>query len=162
MARNEMDREDLLREATALVDRAELTVNGETEPVVVGFRRDGAASFYFGADPVFQFNVRGELRRGYLGGRLLKADGGRLVEMSRERTDAATMLLSRPIGDAESDSIVSFARERLAMLSSALRAGQFSVVGQVSVDGRVVQRALDWLEAMPARLHVAARPNVGG
>lgn len=157
-----MDREDLLREATALVDRAELSVSGESEPVVVGFRRDGAASFYFGADPVFQFNLRGELRRGYLGGRLLKADDGRLVEMSRERTETATTLLSRPIGEAESDSIVRSTRERLAMLSTALRAGRFSVVGQVPVDGRVVQRAQDWLEAMPARLRVAARPNVGG
>ena len=42
MARRESDREDLLREATALVERAELTIEGFDEPIVVGFRRDGS------------------------------------------------------------------------------------------------------------------------
>ena len=36
MPHTEHDREDLLREATALVERAELQVNGWDAPVVVG------------------------------------------------------------------------------------------------------------------------------
>ena len=47
MARQESNREDLLREATALVERVELHVPAFEEPIVVGFRRDGCASFLF-------------------------------------------------------------------------------------------------------------------
>ena len=74
MARRESDREDLLREATALVERAELTIEGFDEPIVVGFRRDGSASFFFGADPVYQFNTAFELRRAFVVGLLYKAE----------------------------------------------------------------------------------------
>ena len=52
MALHEQDREDLLSEATALVQRVELRVEGFAEPVIVGFRRGGEASVFFGADPV--------------------------------------------------------------------------------------------------------------
>ena len=73
MARNQSDREDLLREATALVERAELRISGWSEPVVVGFRRGGGASLFFGGKEVYQFNAGGELRRAFVAGRLIKA-----------------------------------------------------------------------------------------
>ncbi len=63
MARHEEEREDLMRDAKALVDRIELVVPGFEEPVVVGFRTNGAASFYFGQDAVYHFNSQLELRR---------------------------------------------------------------------------------------------------
>ena len=44
MSRNEADREDLLREATALVNRIELQLEDADESWVVGFRRNDAAS----------------------------------------------------------------------------------------------------------------------
>src|SRR5262245_38318908 len=72
MARQESDREDLLREATALVERAELKVAGEPEPVTVGFRRDGSLSVFFGSVAVYQFNTAGELRRAFADGLLYK------------------------------------------------------------------------------------------
>src|SRR5688572_18570527 len=65
MARQEQDREDILREATALVERVELLIPEFPEPIVAGFRRDGSASFFFGADPVLQFNAQGKLRRAF-------------------------------------------------------------------------------------------------
>ena len=70
MARDESDREDLLREATALVERIELAPAdaADDEHIVAGFRRDGALSIYFGADPVYHFNSAGELRRAYCDG----------------------------------------------------------------------------------------------
>src|SRR5688572_26999220 len=68
MSRRESDREDLLREATALVERVELLVPGEGEPVVAGFRRDGSLSVFFGPEAVYQFNSAGELRRAFAGG----------------------------------------------------------------------------------------------
>ncbi len=70
MARDESSREDLLREATALVERIELVPHA-TDPliaasdlfdkhIVAGFRRDGALSVFFGEDPVYHFNAEGE------------------------------------------------------------------------------------------------------
>src|SRR3954447_20411722 len=101
MSRHESDREDLLREATALVERIELTVGGFDLPVVCGFRRDGAASFYFGADPVYQFNAVGQLRRAFVAGRLIKAERGRLVALSRERTENEVALVRHELSAAE-------------------------------------------------------------
>src|SRR5687768_8047260 len=106
MSRTESDREDLLREATALVERAELQVAGLGEPIVVGFRRDGAASFFFGADPVYQFNAAGELRRAYVGGLLYKAEQGELVALRRERTPAETALVRHDLSAAESTDLL--------------------------------------------------------
>ena len=50
MARHQEDREDILREATALVERVELEIENLEDPVVVGFRRDSGPAFFFGAD----------------------------------------------------------------------------------------------------------------
>lgn len=68
MARDESRREDLLREATAFVERIELVPSSSTSkaaetPIVVGFRADGALSVFFGEDPAYQFNAAGELLR---------------------------------------------------------------------------------------------------
>src|SRR5688500_8421146 len=101
MAQRESNREDLMREATALIERAELVLPGAAEPVVVGFRRDGSASFFFGADPVYQFNAAGELRRAYVGGLLYKAVSRHLVALRRERTETETILLSCELSGEE-------------------------------------------------------------
>jgi len=85
MAQSEHDREDILREATALVERVELRLPDQPEAVVAGFRRDGSASFFFGVEPVLQFNTLKEFRRGYEGGQLLKAVHGQIVSLRKMR-----------------------------------------------------------------------------
>src|SRR5437660_8131008 len=122
MSRRESDREDLLREATALVARAELNVAGFDAPIVVGFRRDGAASFYFGAERVYQFNTARELRRAFIGGLLYKAEQGRLVSLTRERSEAAVSLFRVELDDKEAAGIVARLREQLRSLHGALAA----------------------------------------
>src|SRR5436190_5016936 len=129
MSRHESDREDLLKEATALVERVELRLEGEAESIVAGFRRDGAASFFFGADPVYQFNAAKELRRAFVGGLLYKTDSGRLVQMRRERTAEAVELRSRELDAVETAAFLSRAEAELAVLQSALAASRFEVVG---------------------------------
>ena len=62
MAKHEASREDLIRDAVAMVDRAEY-VSAAAETVVVGFRSSGAISFYFGDQPVYQFSTERKLRR---------------------------------------------------------------------------------------------------
>lgn len=161
MARQESDREDLLREAVGLVRRVELRVDGEPEPVTAGYRRNGALSLYFGADPVWQFNTAGELRRGYVAGKLLKADGGRLIEMTRERTADATQLVSRGLTESESQTVLSTAAQRIASLRDALAERRYDNVGQVPEGGDVVGELLTTLKTFPQALVVAASPRVG-
>ena len=53
MAREEKEREDIFREATALVERIELSgLAGQAGSVVVGFWRNGCTSIYFGVESV--------------------------------------------------------------------------------------------------------------
>jgi hypothetical protein len=160
MAREESDREDLLREATALVERVELRVPHEPEPIVAGFRRDGAASFFFGADPVFQFNAGGELRRAFVGGKLLKAEQGRLVQLTRVRTPHETQLLREEFDAAESGLLLLVMNRRLTELREAL-SGPIDVVGRVPTDVDVVTRVRTELQRLCAAPKIAASPRVG-
>jgi hypothetical protein len=160
MARRESDREDLLREATALVERAELQIPGEPEPVTLGFRRDGSLSVFFGGEAVYQFNTAGELRRAYAGGLLYKAEHGRLVEMRRERSQTEVALVRRELSTEQTASFLAAAQNRLAQLSQRLESGQFQVLGKVPADSQIVDDVRFWLQALPPSLAIAAKPNV--
>ena len=155
MSRQESDREDLLREATALVERVELRLSSQEESIVVGFRRDGAASFFFGQSPVYQFNSRRELRRAYIGGLLYKVDSGRLVEMRRERTAVAVELRSRGLPDDEAGKLLVAAEIWLRSLRDALAAGTADVLGQVPIEQDVAARVAAWLAELPAKIVLA-------
>jgi len=173
MARDESAREDLLREATALVERIELRAIGPASAVeggatgsaravegsatgsasavgaldhnvIVGFRPNGAASFFFGDDPVYQFNAAGELRRGFCNGLLFKAVRGRLVSLERQRQAGVVQLVSRELTDAEQSAFTATMQERLRGLAGVLQNGVYSVVGQVPWDGHVLGRVREW------------------
>jgi hypothetical protein len=160
MARRESEREDLLREATALVERAELRIEGHDEPIVVGFRRDGSASFFFGADPVYQFNTASELRRAYVDGLLYKAERGRLVALRRERSATEVALVRSELNDENTMALMSALRHRLTLLHSALLAGSYEIAGQVPTDSDVPARIARWLVALSNEISVASAPNV--
>lgn len=161
MARTEHDREDLLREATAMVERAELQIPGCSDPIVVGFRRNGSFSCYFGGDPVYQFNTAGELRRAFVGGLLYKGEQGRLIALRRERSENETLLLRQSCDDQTAAALLRSARERLAQLEAALNQQRFSLAGQVPSSGDVVAKVRHWLDALPAELSVASSPHSG-
>jgi hypothetical protein len=155
MSRQESDREDLLREATALVERVELRLPEQPESIVAGFRRDGSASFFFGQSPVYQFNSRRELRRAYVGGLLYKVDSGKLVEMRRERTATAVELRSRPLSPEETSKFLLDVEDCLKRLRDALIARIAEVVGQVPSDKDVATRVAAWLRELPAGIVLA-------
>jgi hypothetical protein len=159
MARNESDREDLLREATALVERAEFQVADESEPVVAGFRRDGSFSLFFGGDQVVQFNSAGQVRRGYFDGKLLKADRGRLVWLTRERTPEAVVLHSRELTSDEASSTLLRCQGLVSRLVEALQGERYTIIGQVPADGDIVRRILQWNQSVDRPLQVAPAPN---
>lgn len=160
MARREQSREDLLAEATALVECIELALPHWTEHVVIGFRRDGAASVYFGEDPAYHFNTHAELRRAYLAGRLIKAEQGYLVAMHRQRTAAAVELISQRCEPAEVARIGAECLQRLQDLSRQLSAQQFTVVGQVPPQVDVLGQVQSWLSTVTARFVIAQSPRV--
>ncbi len=159
MSRRESDREDLLREATALVERAEIRIPGESEPIVVGFRRDGSASFFFGADPVYQFNSAGELRRVFIKGLLYKAERGQLVCLRRKRTEIEVALIRTELNTAEARALLADAHDRLTSLQQALLSDSFTIRGQVPPNADLISRIRDWLAEIPSPIQVAQGPR---
>lgn len=179
MARDESDREDLLREATGLVERIELLPRaamphaigiagaadslaareGPTGNIVVGFRAGGAASVYFGADPVYHFNTAGELRRAYCDGLLFKAERGQLVAMRRVRLPLEVQLQRHALSPNELTAFIDLMQQRLRKLAADLGAGNVQIVGQVPLTADILGRVQAWL-AEHAAARIAARPNV--
>jgi hypothetical protein len=168
MARDESSREDLLREATALVERIELRLstadlsNAESDlvelPIVAGFRRDGAFSIFFGEEPVYQFNTGGELRRAYCDGKLLKAIGGRLAALERVRTQHEVQLVRHDLSRDEEAAFLNQMEDRIRHFSRSIDANVFEVVGQVPPNTDVFSRLKKWL-ATHDKWQIAAKPN---
>lgn len=160
MARHEQDREDLLAQATALVERIELSIPAEAEPVIVGFRRGGEASFYFGPDVAFQFNSQSKLRRAHFHGRLFKAESGRLVSLDRHRREGAVELARHDLTADETATFLTDLSLRLERLDAALAGGEFQTIGQVPSGVDLVGRIRAWLTAAPRPVSLAAAPGV--
>ncbi len=138
----------------------ELHLPGDEPPIVAGFRRDGAASFYFGSDPVFQFNARAELRRAFVNNQLIKAARGGIVTMDRVRTESAVELHSRELTDLESTELLTLAASRLSRLLAVIHAGTGRIHGQVTSEVDVLARVRTWLERHATNIHVADSPRV--
>lgn len=161
MARDTSDREDLLRDATALVARIELAPPGaaEADHVVVGFRAEGAVSFFFGSEPVYQFNTADRLRRAYGDDRLVKAVRGRLVSLRRVPGEGEVQLLRSELSDDEQAALLARMQGQLRELAAGLEDGRYEVVGQVPADVDVLDRVRAWLAAHD-RFQVATTPHV--
>jgi len=161
MTRQENPREDLLAEATALVERAELEIAGGAEPVVVGFRAGGATSIFFGQDAAYHFDAANRLRRAYVAGLLFKADRGRLASLARRRTEREVQLIRHDLTDAEQESFLAELHERIARLRQALAGGAARWLRQVPPDANVPSRIVTWLTALPQPIELARSPRVG-
>ena len=146
MAREESKREDLLREATALIERIELAPAGDppAEHVVVGFRAEGALSVFFGSDPVYQFNTAGQLRRAFCDGLLFKAVRGRLVSLRRERGEHEVQLLRHELSDDEQTGFLSQMGDRLQRFILLMETGRITIVGQVPPDVDILDHVRAW------------------
>jgi hypothetical protein len=131
MARTESDREDLIREATALKQRVEWDVPGESEPVVTGFKRDGSLSVYFGQDPVYQFNPAGQLRRAYVDDFLYRTQGDTLARLHRERTADETTLVRQDLTEDTLAEFVTTMRSRLTRLTNCIDDQSGTILRQV-------------------------------
>ena len=160
MARMTQDREDLLREATALVPRVMLrmTILGQPCEVFAGFRGE-SLSLYYGASPVYHFNQAAELRRAYLDDRLVKAEKGRLVGAVRKRTATEVALVSAYFSPDEVEQLTAELTMRLGQVRGNLEQRTFDLIGQEPPDAPAVDRLQAWLVGWPG-LSIAATANV--
>ncbi len=157
MAKQMTEREDLIRDAVALVDRAEF-VGGSVPPAVIGFRRDGSASVYFGDEPVYQFTSDYQLRRVYLLG-ILKAENGRLIRWEKTRTDHQVQMISRPLHPSDQAALLAEMRRMLSELHDGIGKKTIQAVRHVSQQGSdAVARAVEWLNNAPENFVVANCP----
>jgi hypothetical protein len=146
MARIAHDREDLLRDARALIPRVKFRMQAANADatVVAGFRGE-ALSLYINDDPAFHFNGSGQLRRVFLAGRLIKAEAGRLIAMTRVRTDKQIELHAEELAETEQQLLLSALANRLVEIKAALESGDATIDGQVPADGDAVPRLIAWL-----------------
>ena len=149
MTHQESDREELIRDATALLRRIELQLPGEEQPVVAGFRRQGEASIYFAQDPVFHFDKQGRLRRAFDSGDLYRTQGTTLARLRRVRSTDTTQLVRTDLTHAEAEEFLERMDERISRLQAAIAAGQANVVQRVPVED---EQILADLAAMLARI----------
>ncbi len=159
-SREEQDREDLLAEAVALVERAEIELPQGGGRVIAGFRRDGCGSVYFDDEPAYHFNTRHELRRAFVDGQLFKADRGRLVALNRVRTDSEVQLVRHELNDAETAEFLRELVRRFHTLEAILQAGDYRLVGQVPESADVIGRCLAWLPRVGTAARIATNARV--
>ncbi|MCP4189915.1 MAG: hypothetical protein GY768_04735 [Planctomycetaceae bacterium] len=163
MARHSNDREDLLREAVRLVHRVEFRPLSFADPVVIGFRENGAASLFVGPDETYQFNSDQQLRRAHWQGELIKADRGSLIGLNRFNGSNETLLLRHEFNAEEMAELLVRLRRRIEELRQSIESGQFDLVGEVSLDDRaVIEMTHRWLATLADAdsIEIAHRPNV--
>ncbi len=160
MARQEHDREDLLAEAHALVERAEFQIDACPDPVVAGFRADGQCSIFFHAERVYHFNAQHELRRGFVDSCMFKSELGQLVRLNRRRTDTQVQLVRHEMTTEETRRFLDELDALLATLEAALAGGRVVVLRQVPTTANVCSRLARWLAARPMVPIVATSPRV--
>ncbi|REJ89494.1 MAG: hypothetical protein DWQ34_19785 [Planctomycetota bacterium] len=151
MSRLESDREDLMREATALRLRGELRLTASVEPVVAGRRSDGRWSIYFGGDPCYHFDVDGRLRRAFVAGLLYRTEGTTLAALQRVRTGEETVLRRRDLDELELGTVLDAMQVRLAELRDALRNGSAQLVRQHPPEGNFSKTLLERLNDQLSR-----------
>lgn len=159
MARHEQDREDLMREATGLTPRAEIASPHLPENLIFGFRREGGLSLFFGADPVYQFNSAGELRRGYVGGNLLKAENGRLAALTRDRQADRLTLWRKEWSDAQVAAFLNELMTRCQAVRDLLESGAFQLVAEVPRDSNAIERLRQFLVNLKQAPRIAQRAH---
>ncbi|PHS15996.1 MAG: hypothetical protein COA78_04370 [Blastopirellula sp.] len=160
MAREASPREDLLKEATGLVRRAEYQIPGFPGSVVIGFRKVGAMSLFLDQDPVYQFNTQGELRRAFVDGLLFKSEDGKLISMRRERPAGESNLVSQTLAEPAQTAFIQSATARLKQIETALSTQEFQLIGKVTDSTEVHEDFLDWMQQHGQEIVVAQRPNV--
>lgn len=157
MALHERDREDLLRDGHTMIHRGECDIDGIT--LLAGFRRQNQLSFYCGADPVFQFNANGHLRRVYFQGRRFAAQQGQLAELIRKSVAEKPQETSNQIDRHLMLAIQKTLEEWIVKIQQQIAQSQ-SPWRTVGEDSNAFQdRLAQWIECYGSHFIVAESPN---
>lgn len=148
MPRVETDRENLMRDASALRIRGELRVPGWNGTVIAGCRDNGGWSIYVGEDPCYHFDAEGRLRRAFVHGLLYRTQGGTLAELRRNRSPDASQLIRRDLENVERDAFLREMQRRLAQLRSALQTGAAALLQSVPDEADVPGLLASFLDGM--------------
>jgi len=141
VARNESDKEDLIRDASALVERAEIACEGFEELITIGFFADGRCSIYFAQDPFYQFDSQGRLRRAYQAGFLYRSQHSTLSRIDRRRdvkSDGDTQRVVLQRADLSAPDLQKFRcrmRGLIERFYQQIEANEFQVLRAVTSDG---------------------------
>ncbi|VAX42535.1 hypothetical protein MNBD_PLANCTO02-856 [hydrothermal vent metagenome] len=134
MARNESDREDLMKEATALIRRIEFCVADNPQQIVAGFRKTGGLSLYFEADPVYHVDEMMRLRRAYVDGYLYRTQGTTLAQLNRQRTKTTTTLHRYDLGEEECQAFCKQVATNIQNLFNSLQKNDVQIHQQIPED----------------------------
>lgn len=134
MARHEADREDLLAEAVALTRRVEGVLADRGTVVVAGFRAGDWLSVYFDADPMYQVDADGRLRRAFERGLLYRTQGEGLARLTRTRTETETTLLRHDLTPDELAAFRGRMTTRFQDLLATLESQSFLIQRQVPAE----------------------------
>ena len=150
--------EDLLADATALVQRAKLELPPGNDPVVFGFRDNGALSLFLDPEIAYHFNQKYELRRVFLSGERYKAEQGQLICVRRRPGLRNVRLESTLVKPSQLKHILSVLDEQLCRWNALLLEGNYRLIGQVPPDGNVVGRLQNCIPEM-MRHRIANSPH---
>lgn len=158
MAKQEQDRENLLRDGKQMGLRAECFIGGVV--VVIGCRAQGQVSIYVGSDPVFQFNSSLELRRVFFKGTRYAASQGKLCELVRAGTSGRLRFAMRGIGADVEAAMIASLEANLTRIRASLEASEADwrlVGGDFS---EFQSQILDWIADVLVNVKIAESPNV--
>jgi len=159
--RLEVDREDLMREATALRQRAEFDVRGESESVIAGYRPNGSLSIYFGPDPCYHFDPDLRLRRAYVDGDLYRTQGTTLARLHRDRTSGTVDLQRHDLTPNERTQFMERVIERLSRFAASVEDLTVRCVQQIPKDGDTPRRISGDLKSLITQPLTLAPPIRG-
>jgi len=159
MAREEIDREDLIRDGTAMVVRAECRFRDCDRVMTIGFRSNGAASFYFDTDWVWQFDRFGRVRRGFDRGRWIKAERGQLVVLERHRSPEVVIMSDSSEDDSEASHRLQRLSGELRRLGESIHSEGLVVVRAVPNETTFRESLRSWLQGLVFPLPIAWSPH---
>jgi hypothetical protein len=96
----------------------------------------------------------------FIAGRLIKAERGRLIALTREKSEHEIALVRHELAAEETAELVAEWGRRCERLRNAFHAGVYSVRAEVPAGANVDRRVLAWLKSQPAAVGIAAAPNV--
>lgn len=148
MALEPEDREDLLAEATGLPQRG-MIVLPDGQEVVVGFRDDQSASWFFGADPVFQFDPSYHLRRIYCDRTRYAVAGGQILRLEQAAAGGRIQLTKHRINDTQTQDLLNCWQQRILAVKSALVDKTHRWHGASVPIDQLEPKVLSWLADLP-------------